>query len=247
MEFTPALLAAMVAAVVGGFLRGFAGFGGALVFIPVVSAALGPQYAAPIFLVMDYTLTVPMVVRSIRLCRWSTVLPAALGGMVTAPVGAWLLANGDPVTLRWIICGIVILLLALIISGWRYHGEPTTAASVGAGGVAGIFGGIGQVSGPVAIAFWMSGPFPVAIIRANIFCFFGVVSISSFAAYYFNDLFTLEKLKLTLFLMPLYATTLFIGGRVFGRTEGANYRPVVYGLIALAAITSAPALDGILR
>jgi hypothetical protein len=95
----------------------------------------------------------------------------------------------------------------------------------------------------VAIAFWMSGPFPVPVIRANIFCFFGVVSISSFAAYFWNGLFTLEKLKLTLLLMPLYASTLFLGGRVFGRTEGANYRPVVYGLIALAALSSMPLFD----
>ncbi len=220
MEFTPALLAALVAVVAGGFLRGFAGFGGALIFIPVVSAAFGPQYAAPVFLAMDYALTLPMVIRSIGVCRWSTVLPAALAGMVTAPLGAWLLANGDPVTLRWIICTLVILLLGLIISGWRYHGQPRPAVSVGVGGVAGIFGGIGQVSGPAVIAFWMSGPFPVAVIRANIFCFFGLVSLSSIAAYFWNGLFTIEKLKLTLILMPVYATTLFLGGRVSdGRRE----------------------------
>ena len=77
MEFSPSLVAAMFAAIAGGFVRGFSGFGGALIFTPVAGAAFGPQVAVPIFLVMDYALTLPMVVRAIRLCNWSTVLPAA--------------------------------------------------------------------------------------------------------------------------------------------------------------------------
>lgn len=246
-DFNSALAITLLAAATGGFLRGFAGFGGALIFIPVVSAALGPIFAAPMFLMMDYALTLPMVVRSIRICRWSTVAPAAFAGMMTAPFGAWLLAVGDPVTLRWVICGLVVLLLALVMSGWRYHGEPKPAASVGVGAVAGIFGGIGQVSGPAVIAFWISGPYPAATIRANTFCFFGVVSLSSFAAYYWNDFFTLEVFKLILVHAPLYAGALFLGSRVFKHTSGANYRPVVYALIALAALTSMPVFDEILR
>lgn len=247
MEVSPSLVAAMFAAVAGGFVRGFAGFGGALVFTPVASAAFGPQLAVPTFLAMDYLLTLPMAARLIRLCRWATVLPAALAGMATAPIGAWLLANGDPVALRWIICTLVILLLALAVSGWRYHGKPSPIASAGVGGVAGIFGGIGQVSGPVVIAFWMSGPEPVATIRANMFCFFGILAISSFAAYYWNGLFTFEVLKLILVMAPLYAASLFVGSWLFARTHGANFRPVAYALVALAAVSSMPALDGILR
>ena len=52
MEFNPGLVAAMLAAFVGAFVRGFTGFGGALIFIPVASAVVGPQLAAPIFLVI---------------------------------------------------------------------------------------------------------------------------------------------------------------------------------------------------
>lgn len=247
MEMSPALLAAMLAAVVGGFVRGFAGFGGALIFSPVAGAVLGPQLAAPIFLLMDYSLTLPMVFRSLRICDWPTVLPAALAGLITAPVGAWLLANGDPTMLRWVICILVILLLALIASGWRYHGEPGRAASAGVGGVAGLFGGIGQVSGPPVIAFWMSGPQPVITIRANMFAFFGILGLSSFTAYFWNGLFTMAVLKFVLVLVPLYAGSLFCGGWLFRRTDGANYRPLAYVLVAFAAFSSMPVFDDLLR
>jgi uncharacterized membrane protein YfcA len=247
MDFSYALVTALVAAIIGGFIRGFAGFGGALIFMPVASAVFGPRLAAPIFLVMDYLLTLPMVARSFPTCRWPTVLPAALAGMVTAPLGAWLLANGDPVAVRWTLCILVMALLVLITSGLRYRGEPHLVASAGVGGIAGIFGGIGQVSGPPVAAFWMSGPYPVAVIRANMFCFFGLLSLSSFAAYFWNGFFTQESLTVALIVGPAYAVSLFFGGRFFGSTAGANYRPVVYALIAFAAISSVPALDGWLR
>lgn len=247
MELSSALVVALAAAIIGGFIRGFAGFGGALIFMPVASAVFGPRLAAPIFLVMDYLLTLPMVVKSFPVCRWPTVLPAALAGMATAPLGAWILANGDPVTVRWILCLLVIALLALIASGLRFHGEPHTAASAGVGGVAGIFGGIGQVSGPAVAAFWMSGPYPVAVIRANLFCFFGLISLSSFAAYFWNGFFSRESMTLAALVGPAYAVSLFLGGRFFGKTAGANYRLVIYALIALAALSSMPVFDPWLR
>jgi uncharacterized membrane protein YfcA len=247
MELSSALVMALIAAIVGGFIRGFAGFGGALVFVPVASAVFGPRFAAPVFLVMDYVLTLPMVMRAFSHCRWPTVIPAAIAGVMTAPVGAWILANGDPVTLRWTLCLLVMALLALIASGVRFHGEPHPLASAVVGGVAGIFGGIGQVSGPPAAAFWMSGPYPVAVIRANLISFFGLLSLSSFAAYFWNGLFSRESLTLAALIGPAYAVSLFLGGRFFGRTAGANYRPVVYALIAFAALSSVPALDRWLR
>jgi uncharacterized membrane protein YfcA len=247
MELSSALIVALAAAVIGGFIRGFSGFGGALIFMPVASAVFGPRLAAPLFLVMDYILTLPMVVRSFPVCRWPTVLPAAIAGMATAPVGAWILATGDPIAVRWILCLLVMALLALIASGLRFHGEPHALASIGVGGVSGIFGGIGQVSGPPAAAFWMSGPYPVAVIRANLIAFFGLLSLSSFAAYFWNGLFTRESLTLAVAIGPVYAVSLFLGGRFFGKTAGANYRPVVYALIALAALSSMPVFDGFLR
>jgi hypothetical protein len=93
----------------------------------------------------------------------------------------------------------------------------------------------------------MSGPHPVAVIRANLIAFFGLLSLSSFAAYFWNGFFSRESLTLAALIGPAYAVSLFLGGRFFGRTAGANYRPVVYALIAFAALSSMPAFDRWLR
>lgn len=247
MPLDTPLLLALTATIIAGFVRGFTGFGGALIFMPVASAAFTPQLAAPLFLIIDFVLTFPLFLAALRYVQWTTVLPAALAAITTAPIGAYLLLVGDTETLRWAISLIVIALLLLLISGWRYEGKPRPLPSIGVGATAGFLGGIGQVSGPPVIAYWVSGPDTVAVIRANMFCFFAVTSLSSFAAYFWNGLFNREVGEMILRVGPAYAVALVVGGFLFRRTDGAAYRPLAYVVIALAALTSTPVFDGLLR
>jgi uncharacterized protein len=247
MDFDTAFFTAMAAAVAAGLVRGFTGFGAALIFMPVASAAFGPVNATAAFLVMDELLTLPMLVSAVRHCRWPIVLPTAMAAVVAAPFGAYVLATGDPVVLRWGLSAVVVLLLLLVASGWRYHREPSVPVSAGVGIVSGLLGGFGQVSGPPVIALWVSGPHPAMIIRANMFVFFGLISVSSFAAYLWNGFFTTRVFWLIAALTPAYALALFVGARLFGHSGGTGYRQLAYGVIAIAAITSVPAFDGLLR
>ncbi|MCT8971731.1 sulfite exporter TauE/SafE family protein [Microbaculum marinisediminis] len=247
MTFDQSLIAVLVAALVAGLVRGFSGFGAALIFMPVASAAIDPRLAAASFLIFDAVLTLPLLWGAVRTCQWNTVLPVGVSAMATVPFGAAILANADPVTLRWGLSILVLLLLALLASGLRYSGAPSRLASVGVGGVAGVLNGIGQVSGPPVIAFWIAGPFPPPIIRANLIAFFSIASMSSFVAYAWNGFFTMETLTVIAVFAPVYALALFLGARLFGRAPERYYRRIAYAVIALAAITSIPALDELLR
>ncbi|MBA5777270.1 sulfite exporter TauE/SafE family protein [Stappia sp. F7233] len=241
------LTIAIAAVVIGGIVRGFAGFGAGMIFMPVASALIDPRVAAASFLVVDSLITLPIVARSFRICQWRTVIPAAIGAALFVPLGAYALAVADILVLRWVISGIVLGLCALLATGWRYHGVPTVPVSLGVGASAGFLGGLSQISGPPVVAFWLSGPDNPAIIRANLMVFFALASIMTFVAYVTGGFFTGDVARLLLFAAPAYAVALFIGARGFGRASPRLYRSVAYGLIALAAITSLPALDGLLR
>ena len=241
------MMAAIAAAFVAGLVRGFSGFGGALIFMPAASALVGPKIAAVTFLVVDDILTLPMAIRSIRLWRWRTVLPTAAAAMATAPLGAFFLAHADTLVLRWAICGVVVVLLGLVASGIRYHREPHLGASLAVGAVSGTLGGIGQVSGPPVIAFWVAGPHPNDVIRANMFTYFALISCASFAAYFLYGLFTAEAIRSIVVIAPVYAVALFAGSCLFGGSASTAYRPLAYAVIALAAVTSMPVFDGLIR
>jgi uncharacterized membrane protein YfcA len=60
----------LLAAVIAGLARGFSGFGGALIFIPLAGAATSPQIASGLLLVIDWVMTPGMLARQcFRSCR----------------------------------------------------------------------------------------------------------------------------------------------------------------------------------
>ncbi len=244
---SPAFLMTLTSAVIAALVRGFTGFGAALIFIPVASAAYGPTVAAPTLLLVDFVLTLPFFLGAVGHCRWPTVLPAAAAAMLVSPLGAWALAVGDSTTLRWAISAATLGLVALLASGWRYRSEPTVPVSAGVGAIAGFLSGFAQIGGPPVIALWVSGPQPPNIVRANMFVFFALITVASFAAYWLNGLFTAQVLRLVVAVAPAYGLALYAGSHIFGRTAGAGYRPLAYAVVTLAAITSLPAFDGIWR
>ncbi|PVB61892.1 sulfite exporter TauE/SafE family protein [Labrenzia sp. 011] len=232
---------------IAGYVRGFAGFGAGMIFMPVATTVMMPSTAAAAFLFIDGVVALPLVIRALRLCDWSTVLPAAAGAVISVHFGAWLLANSDILMLRWTIFVIVIGLLMLLISGWRYHGRATWPVSLGVGTVAGVLGGVSQVSGPPVVAFWLSSAREPAIVRANLIVFFALASVGTFVAYILNGFFTLQVFHLLIVAIPVYALAIYAGSNGFSKANPALYRKLAYVLIALAALTSMPALDPLFR
>ncbi len=244
---TENLAIALCAVVVGGIVRGFAGFGAGMIFMPVASTLMDPRLAAATFLVIDSLITLPIVVRSVRICNWKTVTPAVIGAALFVPAGTYILAVSDTLSLRWALSGVVIMMLGLLATGWRYKNTPTVAVSLGVGASAGFLGGVSQISGPPIVAFWLSGPENPAIIRANLMVFMTLGSIMTYVAYTIGGFFSADVFRLLIVTAPAYALAIYLGARGFGKASPALYRIVAYGLIALAALSSLPAFDGLLR
>lgn len=246
-SFSPPVLVVMITVLfIAGAVRGFAGFGAGMIFMPVATSLIHPATAAASFLFMDFVIALPLAIKAVRLCDWSTVVPAAIGSVLSVYAGAWLLANTDVLVLRWVIFAIVTGLLCLLVSGWRYQGKPTRPISFGVGMTAGVLGGISQVSGPPVVAFWLSSAKEPAIVRANLIVFFALASIGTTIAYWYSGFFTIAVFHFLLVGAPTYGLGIFLGSRGFGRSPRL-YRKIAYSLIAIAALTSMPLVDAYLR
>ncbi len=242
---TVLMLSATIA--IAGMVRGFSGFGAAMVFMPIASTLIEPRAAAAGFLILDGLVTLPLVAGALRRCDWPTVLPVSLAAMAVVPFGAAILATADTTALRWGLSLVVLAAVAVLMLGWRYRGRPKLAASLGVGAAAGLLSGVSQVSGPPVVVFWAAGPAEPATIRANLITFFAIASIAAFAAFYLNGFYDGRVAVLTLVLAPVYGAGLLAGARLFGTAAPKVYRPVAYGIILFAALSSLPVLDAWLR
>jgi hypothetical protein len=237
----------IVAAFIAALARGFSGFGGALIFVPLASAAIGPQAAAPILLVIDGIAQLALLKNAWRQANRREVGIMALGALVGIPLGAGILSYVGATHLRWAIAALTVAMLALLISGWRYHGKPTTPTTIGVGFAAGILSGAVQAAGPPVVAYWLGGSNSALIVRANIILFFFCTSVVAAISYLAAGLLGLDVLLLASLAIPGYALGMFLGTRMFRLASERMFRRICFVLIAAAALISLPVLDSVLR
>jgi uncharacterized membrane protein YfcA len=243
----PRFPAAVAVTCLSGVVRGFSGFGSALIYVPLMAAIYEPRIAAVTLLITDSMASLPFTVRETGRCNWREVAPVSFAAIATIPLGVLALQYLEPVTLRWGIAALVVCLLAVMVSGWRYHVEPSIPASIGVGLVAGIGAGATQVSGPAAIIYWLGGPAKAATIRANLMVYFALLALASFVIYYLRGLFTADVLLLSLLLGPVFIVSMAVGALLFRGSSDVNYRRIAYAIIALSALVSLPLFDELFR
>lgn len=233
------------AAIFAGLARGFSGFGGALILVPLASAALGAKIAPALLLVIDGVMTLGMLPDSWRRAGRREVGIMLTGALVGVPAGTVVLATIDPLPLRWLMCITVLCLLVLLMSGWRYRDQPKTPLTVGVGFLAGLFGGATQLSGPPVVAYWLGGAIPRATVRANLILYFALATVISAIAYIIAGVLTLEVLLLALITAPGYGIGVSLGSRLFGLASENTFRRMCFLMIGIAAIAGMPAFDAI--
>ncbi len=231
---SPAFAIAAAGALVAGVVRGFSGFGGAMILVPILAVAYAPAVAVPVLYILDLVLTLPLAWRARRRCAWREVLPLVLGHTVALPVGLALLLIADPIALTRVM-GVVVLTVALLMAlGLRRRATPGPPGTLLVGGVAGVLAGSTGIGGPPVILFWLSGQDTAPTMRANIIVYFSLAAALTLAGLVAAGLVTAFVLGLTLALAPAYAVGLFLGARAFGASDDRLYRWLALGIIGVA-------------
>lgn len=239
--------AVLAVTVLAGIVRGFSGFGSALIFIPLTSAIYEPRVATASFLLIDFFCTLPLFVRLYPISNKREVWPLSLSAALTIPLGAMFLRVVDPVHLRWGIAAVILTLLAVLVSGWRLRGTASLPLTIGVGLISGFSGGATQLVGPFAIIYWLGSKSPAAVVRANLVVLFALTGAVLCVAYLFQGLFPPPIVALSLLLAGSYVLSLLAGGYFFKGSSETLYRRVAYAIVAAAALVSLPIFDGLVR
>jgi uncharacterized membrane protein YfcA len=243
----PRFVVAAAVAALAGFLRGFSGFGSALVYIPLVSAVYEPKIAAGTLLMIDFCCSAPFTVSELQRCHWREVLPIGLAAALAVPFGTMALVLVDPVSLRWFIAALVLTLLVPLAAGWRYRGRPILPVSIAVGVMGGLGAGAVQIAGPPVILYWLGGPHAAAAVRANLMVFFLFTGAMSCIAYVASGVLTQTVITLAILLGIPFLIAMWVGARWFRGSSELTYRHMAYLIVAAAAVMSLPVFDGVLR
>lgn len=228
------------AAALAGLVRGFSGFGAAMIFVPLAGKLEGPEIAVPLLFLVDSLATLPITVAALRRCAWAEILPLAAGATLTIPLGVALLVTVDPLVMRWLISLLILAAVAALAAGWRLRRQLPLLGTAAVGALAGITGGAASLSGPPLVLFWLGSRSEAARMRDNIYAIFGVLGVVAGTSLWLNGLLSFAVLREALVLLPVYALAILVGARLFPHASESLYRRVALLLCGLAAFAALP-------
>jgi len=228
------------AAAVAGTVRGFAGFGTALIFMPVAGLFVPPVWALTLLIVMDLFGPLPNMPGALRDGELRDVGWLMLGAAIGLPLGVALLTALPVEAFRWGVSLLALALLALLAGGWRYQGRLGKGLTVAAGGLGGFLGGSTGLSGPPAILLYMASTLPAQTIRANLLLYLIGVDALLMTVFWASGNLAGKALALALVILPVYLLGNIAGAAIFRPNREIAYRRVAYALIAASAITGLP-------
>ena len=230
----------LVAAFLAGVVRGFTGFGTALVFIPLVAQVLTPIEAVFTMIIFDFIGVFPTVPRALKDGKPKDVLRLGVGMVITTPLGLLALYLMSQFSFRLIASLTILTLLSLLIFGVRYRGELSKKLIYFTGAMGGFFGGSTGMPGPPVILIYMASRSAPKIIRANLllYAMLGDLLIFALCMLYF-DILPILFIFAGIAIIPFVFGVLF-GSRVFNPEREGAYRAVAYFVIGLSAIYGLP-------
>ena len=237
---TPGFPWLLLLSLAAGLVYGFAGFGAALIFMPVAIVFLAPPLAVAAFSLSSLGSVVTVLPQAWRDAHRKTVLIMLGAALIFTPLGLWVLRIVDPTIIRWAVSVLVFLTLAALIMGWRYKTQPGPKSWAAVGSGVGLVGGATGLNGPVVILFQLAGTDSIARTRANTIVVLTLSSLSYMPFMALQGALPVSAIPLGLLLVIPYALGGLIGRQLFDPNRATLYRRVAYVIIAAAGVLGLP-------
>jgi uncharacterized membrane protein YfcA len=231
---------------VAAFIRGFTGFGLAVVGVPLLSLFFAPAEIVPSIMILAIIAGLQLIPKIWRSVDWKLLAPTVLGAAVGTPLGTWLLAGVSANVMRVLIGGAVLTASLAVQLGFRFAQRPPAGVSAGFGAIAGLTGGAAAMPGPSVIFLFLAVPIAHAAGRASLILFFQISAAMSAVSAAVGGLLEAHALILGALLVPAMLVGNWLGDRVFDKASAKTYRRVVVLLLAgLGAVAAVRGLIGL--
>ena len=234
LQITVAALAALGAA----FVRGLAGFGMAILLVPVLALALPPVDAVLVTNFLAVFIGVLELRRLLGEAERSALVISFWVALATAP-GLMLLAVTPPDLARLLIALVALAAFAGVLMPSRAPMKPGLAATAATGVAAGLLTGFAGMPGVPVVPFYVRRAVPRTVAKASMLLIFTVAAAAGLASGAVICALEWRLLILAVLLFPLVLLGNWLGSIAFGRVSDPVWRGfvvVVLGAAALAAL-----------
>lgn len=242
----PDLIILLTAAGLAGFAHSSAGFGAALVAMPILTLLFDVNTAASIVALQGLITSSTVLIQNWRGLDFKEATRLILASLVGIPVGFYVSKTVDEALVTSFL-GVVLIAYAVytLVVNWRAAKEdmeerPVSnwqgAGALTAGFLAGILGGAYNTNGPPLIVYGAIKKWPPARFKSilqSLFLSNGLVVIAVRAA---GGSFTAEVWKNYFYSIPMLLVGLLLGTRLSKRWAPAQFRQLIVMLILVLGV-----------
>lgn len=219
-------LIAGAAALVGGMIRGFVGFGGAVTMILILTHFFDPTSVVARVAIVDLIANVRLLPTTWREVEWRTAGIVTVATCVAIPLGVFALLAIDPVTMKKGIAGIAAVCALFLLAGKRVRTRATVAVLIGVGLVSGVVMGATYIA-LVFMIFVYALPMQATVSRATGIQWGFFTTLVLIAIFLFSGDLVWDDLWRAGLVGVVYLGSAWIGAHLFRRTDEALFRRIV--------------------
>jgi uncharacterized membrane protein YfcA len=223
-----------------GIIRGYSGFGFAMVCAISLSFVFPPSQVTPVILCLDVVASSWLLSKTRKQVDWKGLKYIGFGAVFTLPLGSLALVLVPINSMRIFISIIIICFCVGLL--WKKKQESKSTGSmttIGVGMLSGFLTGVAGIGGPPIILFYFSSNRSVSVSRASMIAFFLVADSLAIISTAFYGLINTQTLTLSCGLVIPLMIGIWTGNFLFGKfsNEAAFRNQVILLLMAISFIS----------
>jgi uncharacterized membrane protein YfcA len=235
----PSFILGACVAGLSGVLAGYAGFGGALILVPILAYLYSPIEAIGIAAICAFATLLTLFPNAAKTAYWPEAAPVVSVASLSLFAGLTFLVSADPVLIRRGM-GVFVTLVALVLmSGWSYRGPRGIMAGgiIGAltGGITGAFGIPGS---PISALYFLAAPVSPKIQRANMIVVNTVLVTFLLGGLVVAGIYDAPLLVRAAIITPLFVLGAQLGKHLFTTDPSAWFKKVTLALLLATGLSA---------
>lgn len=232
-----------LAAFVAAFVRGIAGFGMAILLVPLIALVIAPSEAVVVSNMVGLLIG---LVGARKVWNAGEKSAGMIGGlaMLMTPLGLLALFATPPPLARVVIAVVAIGAFLLVLLPAKPGHAPGKLETGLTGVAAGLLTGFAGMPGPPVVPYYLRRPIPRDVARASMLTVFLLTSTASTAAALALGL---ASWRDAIFALLLFVPVLIgnhLGSQAFGKVSDRAWRSFVGFLLALSGVMAVVRLLG---
>jgi uncharacterized membrane protein YfcA len=240
LGLTEVQIAVAIAAALGAaFVRGLAGFGMAILLVPVLGLAIPPAEAVVVANWLGLLIGLVGLKKILHASEKSAFQISALA-VLAVPLGVWLLSIADPALARLLIALIAFgSFLLVLLPKKPAHYAPGAGETGVTGLLSGILTGFAGMPGPPVVPYYLRREITPELARASMMTIFLATSLAGVVSATALGVATVREPVFAAVLFPAVLLGNWLGTKAFGKISDRAWRSftgLVLGLAAAAAL-----------